>query len=197
LLIALLIVLTAILLIASIATKDSKAPSPTPTPEITKEIRYATLHFSENPRISTISGRYEIDVDMDTNKNEINIIQIELSYDPDKLRIYDIVPAEFLQNSEVLQKKIDPESGRIKYWLAVNDQQEWIQGSGSVATITFSKIGTGPTELIFQPKTSVNATDSNESVLNEMISGIIDKLPTPSPIPTKIQIPTTAPPIDN
>ena len=71
LIIAVLIVLTAILLVASIATKDSKPPAPTPTPEITKEISFATLKFSESPRISTVSGRYEIDVDLDTDKNEV------------------------------------------------------------------------------------------------------------------------------
>jgi len=196
-LITVLIVLTAILLIISIQAKDPTIEAPTPTPEEKREISYATLKISDKPRISTISGKYEVDVELDTDENEVTIVQLEMEYDPQTLRIYEIDPGNLIQNPEILEKKIDIKNGTIKYWLAVNEDEGFVQGNDSVATIRFTKIGTEAAEINFRPKTSINARNSSESVLKDMLSGIIEKLPTPTPRPTRIINPTTPPIQDN
>lgn len=189
-LIAVLIVLTVILLAISVTTNDTESPSPTPTPQAQKQVYFSTLKFAEAPRVSTISGRYELDIDLDTDKNEVKLIQVELEYDPDQIRIFDITPGRFLRNPNILLKEIDPENGRLSYWIEISDDQKWIQGEGSIATLSFTKTGSGDAVIDFQAKTSVDTTGSTESSLNELVPFIIKDLPIREPQISEINVPT-------
>ena len=115
---------------------------------------------------------------------------MELVYDPNILKVYDIKPATFITNPEVLQKNIDEENGRISFWLKVSKNQSWVEGEGTIATISFAKIGSGSAEILFSPKTSVSANGIKDSVLKEAFPGFINEVPSPTPFPTRINIPT-------
>lgn len=186
-LIIILMILTALLLIISIMSRNSNPiaeVTPTVSIEPEKEIAFTTLTISGEPRISTISGRYEVDVIINTDKNEVTATQVELVFDPDTLTIYDIKPGKFMTNPEVLQKNIDTENGRVSFWLAINPNQSWVQGEGAIATITFTKVGTGSGEIGFSPKSSVSAIGIDDSVLLDTFSGFINELPINTPTPT-------------
>jgi hypothetical protein len=189
--------LTGLLLVISYMQENSspRQTSPVITQEVKKETALTTLIISDEVRISTISGRYEVDVNIDTGENKVTLTQLELSYDPNLLRIYSIKPAGLVTDPQILQENIDEDNGRISYWLSVGQNERWIQGSGAIATITFTKIGTGSAQLEFAPKTSVSASGVNESVLRQTIPGIIDRLTTPTPLPTRPILPTTPPEI--
>ena len=186
-LIIILIILTAVLLVISITSRNTSPEAKTPptiSKEAEKEIAFTTLTISGEPRVSTISGRYEVDVIINTDKNEVTATQIELVYDPNTLTIYDINPGSFMTNPEVLQKNIDADNGRVSFWLAIGKGQSWVQGEGAIATITFAKIGTESAEISFSPKSSVSADGINDSALLNTFSGFINELPTNTPFPT-------------
>lgn len=191
-LIIVLVILTAILLVASFALDSSTSSTPSPTPtrgDEQKEVALTKLEISSEPRVSTISGRYEVDINIDTDKNQITLTQLELSYDPKIIRIYNIKPGSFIDSPEILQKEINENTGRISYWLVSDSKNYSSQGTGTLATITFNKIGTESGQINFEPKTSVSAIGTKNSVLKEAISGIITSLPTPSPTPTRVITP--------
>lgn len=125
-LIIVLIILTGILIAISIYSKEIETNSKvkiTPMENIEKEVAFTILEISDEPRISSISGRYEVDVIINTNENQVTQTQIELSYDPKQLRIYDIKPGTFISNPVIVQKNIDSENGRLSYWLGVKPEK--------------------------------------------------------------------------
>jgi hypothetical protein len=192
-LIFILFILTIVLLglsFLSINSTPQAKSSPTITLQAEKEVAFTTLQISNEPRISTVSGRYEVDVIMNTNQNKVTLTQLELSYDPDIMRVFDLKPTGLLQDAEIIQKNIDGKNGRISFWLGLNPGETFLQGEGSIATITFVKYGTESAEIDFAPKTSVNAKGSEKSVLLEALPGYIYDLPTKTPTPTRTFIPT-------
>jgi len=193
-LIIILVILTGILLAISFFSnkiRPTAEVSPTVTFQPEKETAFTTLRISGEPRISTISGVFELDVIIDTNKNEVTMTQLEFAYDPDLLRIFDILPGSFLENPNEIQKNIDEENGRISYWLGVNPNERWVQGNGILATIIFTKLGTQSAQIDFTPKSSVNAFGIDSSVLMNTVPGFIYDLPTMTPAPTRL--PTSSP----
>jgi len=188
-LIIILIILTGVLIAISVYSKEIETnlvAKPSPIKNVEKEVAFTTLKISDEPRVSTISGRYEIDIIINTNENQITQTQIELAYNPTQLKIYGIKPGTFISSPVIVQKNIDAENGRISYWLGVKPEQKFVMGNGDLATITFAKIGTGSAEINFEPKSSVNAFGIDESVLKDSVSGFINELPTKTPTPSRI-----------
>ena len=190
-LILVLILLTGILLAVSFYIEEPQQLTEELVEEIIpesdgepEETASTILEFSDSPRISTVSGRYEMDINIATNGDKLTLAQLELSYDPRIIRIEDILPGDFIANPEEIQKNIDDSTGRIKYWLGT--QGAFADGNGTIATIRFIKIGSGSASIDFEPKTSINAIDIPNSALSEFYSGFIDELPTPSPTPPPI-----------
>lgn len=176
--VAAIVVITGVLLVLSITSKNHISTS-SPLKETEVDPAQTSLYFSDSPRISSASGTYDMDINIDTNQDKVTLVQLELSYDPKQLVRVDIQPGSFINNSVIVQKNVDPFNGRIKYWLGTQPNQTGIKGKGVVATITFVKIGSGSAQIIFLPKTSVSASGTNESVLKTMTPGIINILPQP------------------
>lgn len=175
-----LVILTGVLLAISLYSKGSS-----PIQEIIKnaeENNFAktSLVLSEEVRKSSASGVYELDVNIDSDDNEVTGVQLELSYDPKVLGKVDIKPGSFLLSPVVILKKIDTTSGRITYMLGNQLGEPGVKGKGTIAVISFSKTGDKETSIDFLPQTLVTAQGLDQSVLKETVSGVIGTLPAPT-----------------
>ena len=148
----------------------------TPTPAMA----YTTLSLLPNPfTLSTPSA--SVDASIDTKTNKVTAVQLEISYDPKQLTNVDIAPGTFFDNPLVLLKNIDEKKGLITFALAISPAQSAKQGTGNVATITFtSNLAKGTqTEIKVLPETLVTAEGVSSSVLKSssgttIISPIVD-----------------------
>jgi hypothetical protein len=178
-LVAVLVIITVVLLIVSLTAKNPfiNHNEVEKTPKVMAE---TTLLFSDIVRVGTTSGTYEVDININSGENKVILAQLEMNYNPNQLNKVDIKSGNFINNPVVLQKSINTADGRIKYWVGVKPDQSGISGSGVIATLVFSKPGTGAAQITFLPKTSISAAGVNESVLKSMASGYIFNLPTPT-----------------
>lgn len=176
LLIAALVVLTGVLLAISLYSKGS---SPLPliiNQNQDEDFAHTSLTLSEEPRASSVSGIYEVDVMIDSEDNQITGTQLELSYDPKVLGRLDIKPGAFLSNPVVILKKIDTTAGRITYMLGSQLGDAGIKGKGTIAVISFSKLSSQETTIEFLPQTLVTAQGYDQSVLRQTVSTTIGDL---------------------
>lgn len=196
--VAAIVAITGVLLIFSINSKYSLYNNSTSSVQTEKDTAHTTLDFSP-PRISSPSGTYETDININSGSNKVTLAQLEMSYNPKQLTRVDIRPADFIINSMVIQKSIDPANGRIKFWIGVPENQPGVSGSGSLATISFIKVGSGSAKITFLPKTSVRADGIDQSVLKNVSAGVINILPKPTKsyvnpnrftLPTRVLSPT-------
>lgn len=192
LLVAGLVILTVILLVVSLNSKNIPG-APTVSKDTKTDFAFTSLEISQDARASSVSGNYEVDIKIDTDKNEVTGVQLELTFDPSKLTKVNIVPGGFLLNPAVLIKDIDTKNGRITFALGNKPGEKAVKGSGVVAVLSFSKATPEATNINFLPHSAVSAPGYNQSVLRETVSAVIGPLPTPSgkiqtflsPIPTQ------------
>ncbi len=174
LLVAGLVILTGVLLFVSLTSKNFSPLRSTPK-NVKVDFAHTSLAVSENVRQAP-NGKYETDVIINTNGDNISGAQIELSFDPKALTNIDIKPGTFIDNPTVLIKTIDTKTGTVRYAVAIKPGDKMIKGEGIVAVISFTKIGTTSTYINFLPQSQVSTTDHNQSVLRETVSAIIDKV---------------------
>ncbi len=153
--------------IATIPSNTTPIPTPTPNAQ-------TALSFSPNPLIiASPSGTLNLSID--TGANNVNAVQLELSYDPTNLPIVNILPGTFFENPITLLKNIDAKNGKITFVLATPPTGKAQSGKGTVATITFTtQIPSGQkTTFTFTPKTLVTAENIPTSVLKATDSATI------------------------
>lgn len=146
------------------------------------ENKKTTLFISPNPLVlSSTSGSLNVEID---SKNKVSAVQLEISYDPNVLTVNDISTPKgsFLENSIQLFKSIDKKNGRISYALGLPGAVAAKEGTGIVATITFTVNDRtkGETVLSLLPKTLVTAEGIDTSVLKSATGATIT-FSTPSP----------------
>jgi hypothetical protein len=113
---------------------------------------------------------------IDTDKNEVQAVELEISYDPKALTNISLTPGDFFPNPVVLIKNIEPKNGRITYALGITPAQKSVKGKGSVAIITFSRLsGTlqSQTSLTLMPKSLVTQSGVNSSVLKSQTGATV------------------------
>ncbi|MBI2621813.1 MAG: hypothetical protein HYW63_04200 [Candidatus Levybacteria bacterium] len=179
LLVSVLVILTIVLLVLSLNSKNVTRTS-TETENIETDFRHTALSISEEVRRSSPSGTYEVDINIDTKNNEVTGVQLELTFDPKILTRVDIKEGEFIIDPTILIKDINTESGRITFALVNKPGQKAVKGEGVVAVFSFSKISPAETEINFLPHTAVSAPGINQSVLKETVSAVVGPLPTPT-----------------
>lgn len=174
-----LVILTVVLLIVSLNSKNFPG-APSSSKETKTDFAYTSLTIPEEPRVSSTSGNYEVDINIDTDKNEVTGVQLELVFDPKILTKVNIAPGDFLKNPTVLIKNIDTKSGRITFVLGNKPGEKAVKGKGTVAVISFSKLSQQQTNIDFLPHTAVSAPGYNQSVLRETVSAVIGTLFSPT-----------------
>lgn len=118
---------------------------------------------------------YSLPIKISAKNNKVTTVQLELSYDPNMLRIISFTPGTFFPKPVSLLNKIDEKNGRISYAIGTAPNDSGIQGDGVVAILTFQAKSPLRAETIisFLPKTSVTAEGVNQNVLKEAISARI------------------------
>lgn len=171
-LILFLVFVTAILL--SLALTTPKQPKvtqlpPTPTPMSPNALTTLSL-MQASATESSQTAQYSLDVQVGSDSNKINGVQIELSYDPKALMNVSILPGKFFQQPTTLLKNIDVTNGRISYALAEQLDIPGHVGLGTVAILSFDKnpayLGKSTT-ITFLTKSAVSADKILESVLKK------------------------------
>lgn len=171
LLVAGLVILTVVLLVVSLTSKNFSPLRSTPK-EVKVDFAHTSLAVSEDVRQSP-DGGYETDVTINTYEDEISGAQIELSFDPKVLTNVDIEQGTFINSPAVLIKTVDTKTGVIRYAIAIKPGDKMVKGEGVIATISFNKTGTTPTNLNFLPQSQVSTTAHSQSLLRETTSAVI------------------------
>lgn len=135
--------------------KASVAPKP-----------FAVLYFEPNPLVTSASESASLSVIAKTNTS-VNLIQLEMGFDPTALFNVDIFPGDYFINPQIVLYKIDIKNGRISYALKgdVNPNN-----SSSVAVILFNTYNyeaQKETAFSFLPKTSMR-NDRGEIKLSSL-----------------------------
>lgn len=139
--------------------KDLITPLPTPTITQTPE---AMMFFHEQ-KLSLIAGQNsEADIDVDTQGEMPNLVQIELAYDPAAINEVTLVPGDLFENPDVILNNIDEKTGRISFAISVAENTKPERNSGIAAKLIFrvnKPVFTDKTVISFLPKSVVYSGD--------------------------------------
>ncbi len=165
-------------------------PQPTKITQIVtapKDPIAQTMLSFGNPLIATSSSasvlNYSLPINIQTFKNKVTAVQLELQYDPQVLTDVVVAPGAFFPNPNILLKQIDAKTGRISSAFGVTLNDSGVTGKGIVANLTFSvKAGTPEkTAIIFLPKTMVTAEGISQTVLKTTKNALFTVGPIISP----------------
>ncbi|CAD7768320.1 hypothetical protein FHEFKHOI_00204 [Candidatus Methanoperedenaceae archaeon GB50] len=93
-----------------------------------------------------VSGTFTVDIDVETNGNEIYAVQYDLSFDPDVIRILDQHQGTFLSengtvDTMVVINEFDNVAGTASYSETRRDTLTGTSTPGPLASITFTTVG--------------------------------------------------------
>jgi len=171
LLIVILGIITVGLLFLALSTPTTQQKevflTPTPTLGIAKSpASDTTLSMTEES--GTTAATRVVSVNIDTGKNSVTGVQMEIAFDPNSIQDVSVAPGDFFSNPNTIIKNIDFKNGRISYALAVQLSDTGRLGTGTVTTINFSlKPTVNSTNLSFLPKTVVTGEGALASVLKK------------------------------
>lgn len=172
-LIVLLAFIALILVYIAVFPKKANTPQSVVVTEVLSQ-QDTTLSISNTKQNGAI---YSSDVMIDTGKNKIHAVQLELAFDPTQITNIGIVAGDFFSPAAELIKKIDSINGTISYAVSVPLGQGSKQGKGIVAKITYSPVSTQIstiTAINFLPKTGVTSLTTGESLLKLTNDGIVE-----------------------
>jgi hypothetical protein len=192
-----LVLLTVALLAVALSTKQPTTtpdgvgePTVTPTPPA-----HTVLNLTP-ATLTAVAGTNQVQVQIDTDDNQVTAVQLEIAYDPKVLSNVRVTQGTFFQNPVVLLNANDTTTGRISYAIGIAPAQEAMNGTGTVATISFAPNPTATvteTQLELLPKSLVTARGITASVLKTS-TGTRVTLPTRGGVTTPNQT-QTAPPV--
>lgn len=148
-----------------------------------EEINDADTSLSIEESVQEEEGNsYSSTVNIDTGKNGVVGVQLELYYDPTLITNVAVTPLEFFPQAVIVLKKIDQQNGRISYALTVSPGEEAVKGMGQLVKISYTPIGTeGINSAInFLPKTEVSGDTTAGSLLKLTSDGEINIEPSSS-----------------
>ena len=171
LLIILLTVITTGLLILAIASqKEEIEQLSTTSPTVSPTPNEAILSLSQSNQTTKTDGTKQVDLWIDTGKNKVTAIQMELAYDPNVLSDIKVVPAFFIENPVILFNQVDTKNGRVSFAVGISSPDKTLSGKGIIATINYRVLPSAKadnTTLHFLSKTGVSAEGIKGTVLKE------------------------------
>lgn len=171
LIVILLIVATILVVIAVQPTPKKQVVEIVPTSP-PASVADTSLSLSPNP-VQLSSGQSSVDVLIDSGKNNVTAVQLEIAYDPKILTNVTVKSAAFLPSPVQLLNRNDENNGRISFAVGLAPMQDPVTGTGTVATITFEKNPSAPasatsTELTLLDKSLVTMVGEQKSVLKHV-----------------------------
>jgi len=181
LLIVLLAVIAGILTYVAISPKGKLNQALNQTPVVKTDPADTTLSILNSQKNS--DGTYSSIVYVDSGKNTLTGIQLELYYDPKIVSKVTVSPMNFFSSATEVLKTIDQPNGRISYALGSSLGESGVKGKGNLAKITYTVTATpenSTASFNFMPKTTVNGIGTDASLLKETKDGQIIISTTPS-----------------
>lgn len=148
-----------------------------------EETNLADTSLSIEESIKAEEGNdYSSTVKINTGKNGVIGVQLELYYDPTLITNVTVTPLDFFPQAVEVLKKVDQQNGRISYALTVSPGEEAVKGMGELVKISYTPIGTeGVNSVInFLPKTEVSGDTTAGSLLKLTSDGEINIEPSSS-----------------
>lgn len=161
--------------------KPAAVPTPTPTPKIS--YAFSTLSFVPQTATTT-SSRQTVAIHIDSNKNQVSGVQVNLAYDPTILGNVTVKLGDYFPNPNVLLNTVDATNGRITLVMAIEPTAQQASGSGTIATLSYTLLPTTQksTTISFLPKTTVTEEGQLDTVLKSTQNLTIQ---IPHPVQTK------------
>lgn len=115
-------------------------------------------------------------VNIDSGKNSVVGVQLELYYDPSLITNVIVTPLDFFPQAVEVLKKVDDKNGRISYAITVSPGEAAVNGKGQLVKINYTPIGNnGISGVInFLPKTEVSGESTSGSLLKSTSDGEIN-----------------------
>lgn len=122
------------------------------------------------------NNQYYSIVNIDTGKNRVVGVQLELYYDPSLITNVNVTPLDFFSQAVEVLKKVDDKNGRISYAITVSPGETAVSGKGQLVKINYTPIGNdGISSVInFLPKTEVSGESTAGSLLKSTSDGEIN-----------------------
>jgi hypothetical protein len=167
-----LVLVTVVLFVVAFrAGKQQQAPVVAPSPAASNPSSMVPAHTAlsmTSEALTVASGQQgKVDVNIDTSDNAVTAVQLELQYDPMVVSNVQVASGPLFPSPVVLINKNDPKTGRVTYAFGILPNHPTVQGTGSIATITFTAKGAAgkQAEFTLLPSTLVTARGVSESVL--------------------------------
>jgi hypothetical protein len=181
LLITALVIVTIILFVIALRTTRQSSQQQQPQPSAIQQPQptsaaHSVLTLSPNP-VTVVTGQQgSIAVDINTSDNQVTAVQLEIGYDPHVVSNVKVTPGPLFQNAAVLINKNDVTSGRMTYAFGITPNHPTVNGTGTVATITFTAVGKAGQQSQFAllPTTLVTARGIPQSVLQSASGTLIN-----------------------
>ena len=137
LLIFILAAITAFFLYIALNPYKVKAPTkvaniPTPTP-----YAHTIVSLVAAPAASNSANSNTVDINVDSGINTVNVVQLEIAFDPKIISKITLQKGTFFTNPVELLNDINYQDGRINYALGIAPKQTGVKGSGTLATLTY------------------------------------------------------------
>lgn len=179
-----LVLVTVVLFAVALkASKTANNPTPTPSPmneqtntqvSPTISMAHSVLTLSPNPINVLPGGQGQVSVNIDTSDNSVTAVQLELAYDPNSITNVKVTAGSLFQNPVVLIDKNNAQTGRYTYAFGITPNHPTIQGTGTVATVSFTaKSSNGTSQLALLPTSLVTARGITTSVLKSATGTIV------------------------
>ncbi len=167
-----LVLVTVVLFVIALRTNSPKLMTQTPGPSVAvaepTSIAHSVLALSPNPVTVRPGQQGSVDVTIDTSDNAVTAVQLEFAYDPNVVSNVKVLPGPLFAQPVVLINKNDPKTGRYTYAFGIQPNQATVQGTGTVATVTFTALRGAlgkQSQLALLPETLVTARGVAQSVL--------------------------------
>lgn len=148
------------------STKTPPLADPIPS----KPTADTVLSFTKETIIVTdTTGK--ADIRIDTGANDVNFVQIQISYNSQALSDITFEKGDFLQNADVLQNMVNKEKGLATYILSLPKKEKGMKGKGIVASLSFTTTlrDGDTTPLVFTNDTLVTNAHYASSLLKQTI----------------------------
>ena len=167
--------------------------------EIRKKAAPATtLRILPPSMIKKVNDLITLEVKIDTADNQVATIQLQIIYDPAKLKTEDITNGPLAPTIRV-SGKVDP-SGKATITVGAKDNTQPIVGSGTVAIVTMRALAPSatPVSVKFSPYPNTYISALGENDVNVLVSSTGTEISitgdaSPTPTPTTIPTITTTP----
>jgi hypothetical protein len=139
-------------------------------------VAHSVLALSPNPITVRPGQSGSVDVTIDTSDNAVTAVQLELAYDPTVISNVKVTSGPLFAQPVVLINKNNAKAGRYTYAFGIQPNQATIQGTGSVATVTFTALKSAlgqQSQLALLPETLVTARGVANSVLKSNTGTLI------------------------